>query len=188
MIDVLWMALRLALAAVLLISALGKLRDPARFAGDIGRYRLLPATAAVPAAWLLIAAESVAVGLLVIGSPLGFWLASALFVVFGVAVGSALGRRLAIPCGCFGGDDVVSSVAAVRIALLLLVALAGAGIGLSDPERWLDGWDLPMAGTLAAGGLILGRLVLLIPDVRTALGVVGPVPAPAAEPTSGGAA
>ncbi len=172
MIDVLWMALRLALAAVLLISALGKLRDPARFAGDIGRYRLLPATAVVPAVGLLIAAESAAVGLLVIGSPAGFWLASALFVVFGVAVGSALGRRLAIPCGCFGGDDVVSLVAVVRVALLLLVALAGAGTGLTDPDRWLGGWDLSMAATLATGGLILGRLILLVPDARAALGLV----------------
>ncbi len=188
MIDVLWMALRLALAAVLLVSALGKLRDPDRFAGDIGRYQLLPTAAAVPAAWFLIAAESAAVGLLVIGSPAGFWLASALLVVFGVAVGSAIGRRLAIPCGCFGGDDVVSPVAVVRIALLLLVALAGVGIGLTEPDRWIDGWDLPIAATLATGGLILGRLVLLIPDIRTALGLVGPLPATTAEPTSGEAA
>ena len=185
MIDALWMALRLAMAAVLLVSALGKLRDPVRFAGDIGRYRLLPAVAVVPAAWILIAAESVAVGFLVVGSPAGFWLASALFVVFGIAVRSALGRRLAIPCGCFGGDDVVSPTAVVRVALLLLVALAGSGVGGTDPDRWLGGWDLPMAVTLAAGGLILGRLVLLIPDVRTALGLVGTVPATTAEPTSG---
>ena len=170
MIDVLWLALRLAIGGVLVVSAFGKVRSMARFADDLGRYGLLPPAAVVPAAWLVAGAEAIAAALVLAGSVAGFWLAVGLFAVFAVAVGSALGRHLAIPCGCFGGDDPVSGVALVRLALLLGGCLGGLALALGEPARLVSGWALPMAVTVALGGLMLGRLALLVPEVRAALG------------------
>lgn len=170
MIDVLWLALRLVVAAVLMVSAIGKRRDLSGFADAIGRYRLLPGSVVAPVAYLLTAAEILIAALLVLGVAAAFWLAAGLFLLFGTAIGSALGRRLAIPCGCFGGDDVVSRIALVRVGLLVAASAAGVSVGFSGPARLVGGWDLPMAATIAVGGLILGRLVLLVPDARAALG------------------
>lgn len=171
MTDVLWLALRLAVAAVLIVSAAGKLRDLTGFAEAIGRYRLLPPGLVVPVAWSLTVAEIMSAGLLLAGLAGGFWLSSGLFLLFGGAVGSALARRLAIPCGCFGGDDMISPIALVRVGLLLMASVVGLILGFSQPARLVGGWDLPMAVTIAIGGMALGRLVLLIPDVRAALGI-----------------
>ncbi len=171
MTDVLWLALRLIVAAVLVVSAVGKLRDLAGLAESIGRYRLLPSRMVVPVAWTLTAAELITTGFLLAGLAAGFWLSSGLFLLFGGAVGSALARRLAIPCGCFGGDDMISPIALVRVGLLFVASVVGLILGFSQPARLVGGWDLPMAVTIAIGGMVLGRLVLLIPDVRTALGV-----------------
>ena len=181
MIDVLWLALRLAVAAVLVVSAVGKVRDLSGFAEAIGRYRLLPNPLVVPAAWLLTAVEIVAIALLLAGLVTGFWLAMGLFLLFAVAIGSTLERRLTIPCGCFGGDDVISPVALVRVGLLMAASVAGGIVELAGPASLAHGWDLPMAATLAVGGLILGRLVLLVPDIRAALGP-GSTPAGAVAP------
>lgn len=171
MTDVLWLALRLAVAAVLVVSAVGTLRDRTGFAESIGRYRLLPPGLVVSVAWSLTAAELIATGLLLAGAATGFWLSSGLFLLFGGAVGSALARRLEIPCGCFGGDDIISPIALARVGLLLMASVIGLLLGFSQPARLTGGWDLPMAATIAVGGLIVGRLVLLIPDVRAALGI-----------------
>ena len=176
MTDVLWLALRLALALVLVSSAGGKVRDLPDFAEAIGRYRLLPTSVSVPVAWLLTTAEAVTAALLLAGLTAGFWLATGLLLLFAVAIGSALRRRLVIPCGCFGGDDAISPNALLRVGLLMAASVAGILVGFAGPARLAGGWDLPMAATLAAGGLILGRLALLAPDVRAALGV-GPVTA-----------
>ncbi len=176
MTDVLWLALRLAVAAVLGVSAVGKLRDVSGFAEAIGRYRLLPSSSVALAAWSLVAIEIATAALLLAGLTTGFWLATGLSLLFAVAITSALRRRLAIPCGCFGGDDVISPIALVRVGLLLAASVLGGVVGLSGPARLVDGWDLPIAATIAVGGLILGRLVLLVPDVRAALGIEGASP------------
>ncbi len=181
MIDTLWMALRLAVAVVLLVAAIPKLRDLPGFAGDLGRYRLVPGPVLRPAAGLVVLAELLAAGLLVAGSPAGFWLAGGLFALFAAAITSALARRLAIPCGCFGGGDVVSRTALARVALLLGASVTGVALGLTGPAPFVSGWDLSMAATLAAGGLVLGRLCLLLPDLRAAMGT------PSSTPTRDGA-
>lgn len=171
MTDALWMALRLALAAILIVSAVGKLSDLVGFAEAIGRYRFLPTSLRVPAAWSLMTMEALTAALLLVGQRTGFWLAMGLFLLFAIAIGSALRRRLAIPCGCFGGDDLISPIALLRVGLLMAASVAGILVGFADPARLAGGWDLPMAATLAAGGLILGRLALLVPDVLAALGI-----------------
>ena len=173
MTDVLWLALRLAVGGVLVVTAISKLRAPAEFADTLGRYRLLPRRLVGPVAGLVTVGEILAAGLLAAGSVVGFWLAAGLFAGFEVAVGSALFRRLAIPCGCFGGDDPVSRLALARLGLLLGACLGGLATAHADPDRLVSGWAVPMAATIALGGLMLGRLALLVPDVRAALGFAG---------------
>ncbi|HEV2527382.1 MAG TPA: MauE/DoxX family redox-associated membrane protein [Thermomicrobiales bacterium] len=163
-------ALRLALAVVLAASAVSKLRGPSRFVRDVGRYRLLPGPVVVPAAGIVIIAEVVAAALLVVGHPAGPIVALVLTLVFAAAVGSALARGLAIPCGCFGGDETVSRRALVRVGLLGGTALLAVLLGPGVADRWVDGMDLVWVATAATGLLIAGRLVLLVPDVLAAMG------------------
>ncbi len=170
MIPALLLTIQLALATVLAGSAVVKLRSPGRFARDLGRYRLLPAALVRPAAGLVIAAEVVAAGMLVAGYAPGAWLALALALVFAGAVGSALARNLVIPCGCFGGDETVSDRALIRVGLLGAAAIAAIVLGLFGVTDPIRGMDLLWVATAAAGLLIAGRLILLVPDVRAAMG------------------
>jgi uncharacterized membrane protein YphA (DoxX/SURF4 family) len=96
---------RLAVAAVLIVAAIAKLRDPQAFAQDIANYRMLPASVVPAAAAALPGIE------LVLGAALalGIWTRGAgvastgLLVVFTFAIGAALVRGIDIDCGCFGG-------------------------------------------------------------------------------------
>jgi len=135
---------RLALAAVFLAAAFGKLRDPYGFAVNLFAYRLLPATWAAPAAVVLPAIESIAALALITGL---FWRGAALIcatlmLVFIAALAQAILRGIDIDCGCFGeGSSPVSFWLIARNYLLLLCALLPLAIDLrraaavATPER-----------------------------------------------------
>ena len=118
--------LRLGVGAVLLVSGVLKLRDPAEFATEIANYRLLPAlspyiAATLPAAELLLGGA-----LLASSRP---WrraaalAALALFAAFAAAVGSAYFRGINIACGCFGGGgSVIGPLTLLRNAALIAAA------------------------------------------------------------------
>jgi putative oxidoreductase len=97
---------RLGTAAILIVAALAKLRDPQALAQDIANYRVLPAALVPAAATALPGVE------LVLGAALalGWWTraagvaATALLGVFTIAIGTALLRGIDIECGCFGGQ------------------------------------------------------------------------------------
>lgn len=172
MAETVWLALRLVLAVVLLSAAVAKVRDPRRFADEIGRYELLPRPAHWPAAVGLIALEAIAGLLALAGEVAGVLLALGLFAAFSVAVGSALRAGRAIPCGCFGGDEVVSGRALARLGLLGAAAAVALLSAVAGPDRWVGGLDGVLTVTVAAGLLVAGRLLLLLPDVRAAMGHV----------------
>lgn len=96
--------LRLVVGGVFLAAGLLKVADPAKFAVDIGNYRLLPHETlnlvAIMLPWIEITAGSFVLA--------GVWLRPAalviisLTVVFLAAIGTALARGLNIECGCFG--------------------------------------------------------------------------------------
>lgn len=180
MIESLWLAIRLAVAAILLVSAAAKLRAPRRFAEEVAGYRLVPAALTRPTAGAVLLLEGTAAVAVLAGVAAGVWLAAALFAAFAVAIGSALSRGLAVPCGCFGDDAPVSRLALARTGMLLAAALAGTGLSLTGPAAWPGLPDAVVALTLAGGGLMLGRLALLVPDWRAALG--WPAGAPGSEP------
>lgn len=121
-----------ALIAVLLYAVMGKARDVRAFATAIGAYRLLPGHLTVPAAFLVIAAEIAAAGLLAV-PPTRRWgavLAGLLFAAFLTGMTSVLARGLRVNCGCFGGDaDTVSPRTLLRTGLLLVLAVSAAVVG-----------------------------------------------------------
>lgn len=105
-----------------------KVADPAKFALDVGHYRLLPHELINLVAILLPWVEIVA-GLFVLS---GIWLREAalvitsLTVMFAVAIVSALARGLNIECGCFGtigGRHVGLANLAIDATLFFLAAL-----------------------------------------------------------------
>jgi uncharacterized membrane protein YphA (DoxX/SURF4 family) len=104
-LKILLLCARFAVAAILIVAAVGKLRDPQGFAQDIANYRMLPA-GLVPVAAATLPGIEVALGAALV---LGVWTRSAgiattgLLLLFTIGIGSALVRGIDIDCGCFGG-------------------------------------------------------------------------------------
>ncbi len=121
--------LRLALAAVYLVAAWGKLLDPLDFARAIHNYRLLPDAWIVPLAlvlppWEALAALALVTGRFYRGALMSMLLFS---ITFAVAVASAVARGLDLSCGCFGSG--VSSRADL--------AHVGFNLGAAAAAAWL---------------------------------------------------
>jgi uncharacterized membrane protein YphA (DoxX/SURF4 family) len=118
---------RLAIGAVLLLSALAKIGDTHAFATQVHNYRLLPVALehllAMTLPWVeLVAGLALATG---VRARSGAMLAAAMMVVFTAAVASAMARGLDFECGCFGTAD------ATRVGvrkLLENLAITGAAI------------------------------------------------------------
>lgn len=148
------LAALLVVAALFLMAGASKLGDPARFAVEIGHYRLVPPPVggllAVYLPWLEIA---LGFGLCAPG-----WRAEArvlaigLLAVFCAALVGALVRGLDIRCGCFGGAAGGGMSAAWALArngaLIALLAAAGpwrgghAGrVAVNRPEDLADRRD-----------------------------------------------
>lgn len=134
--------LRVFLALVLLVAALHKLREPGRFVAVLDAYHLLP-RAIVPAVAHAVPVGEVVVGLLLLaGSAAGATGATALFGVYGLAIGINLARgRRDLDCGC-GGHGARQPIAPwmlARNAVLLACAAALLGPERSRALTWLDG-------------------------------------------------
>ena len=110
-------------AAILGVAGAVKLPDPDGFALAVANYHLLPRQALTPVGYLLPPLEVVtALALLYPMTRRAGWLiASALFSIFALAIGSALIRGLDVSCGCFGQALTVSW--AHLVANLLLIGL-----------------------------------------------------------------
>jgi hypothetical protein len=115
-------ALLIVVAAVLGVAGVLKLAEPESFALAVSNYNLLPRQALQPIAYMLPPLEIVtALALFHAGLRQAAWLlASAQFLLFAGAVGSAVARGLDVSCGCFGGSMTVS-----WYHLLANLALAG---------------------------------------------------------------
>jgi uncharacterized membrane protein YphA (DoxX/SURF4 family) len=113
-------------AAVFLVAAYGKLRDPYAFAVSVYAYRLLPASLATVFAALVPAIEvfaalAFATGLLWRG---GAAVLGGLLLIFIAGLFQAILRGIDIDCGCFGkGSSPVSFWLIARNYGLLLLAL-----------------------------------------------------------------
>lgn len=100
-----YLAVRIALAAVFVYAGVGKLADPHGFATVIAGYGLTPTWANLPLAVLLPVLEVVAgIGLVLdIKGSLGLIVAQLLVFVGVLAYGIHLG--LDVDCGCYGPND-----------------------------------------------------------------------------------
>jgi uncharacterized membrane protein YphA (DoxX/SURF4 family) len=120
--------LRLLVGGAFVFAGALKIADPAKFAVDVGNYRLLPHEminlVAILLPWIEITAGAFVLA--------GIWLRAAalvitsLTVVFFFAIVSALARGLDIECGCFGtvgGQQVGLVNLALDATLFSLAAL-----------------------------------------------------------------
>jgi len=147
----------LTLAAVLLIAAIGKLRDAALFREVLANYDLLPAALLSPASVALPLLEALAGALLLwpdsrpVGAPLALGLLA--LVTAGIVINLLRGRHR-IDCGC-GGNDVHTPLSWSLVARNALLAVLGAAASMPVADRptvWLD--------TLAAAAATLFLLGL----------------------------
>lgn len=149
--PVLLYAASAALACVLLLGALEKLKDMTRFSAAVAAYDILPAGLGAGFAWLYVPAEALAGALLLApaGRFAGAMLALGVLAVAtaGVAVNLVRGRR-DIDCGC-GGPAFRGAAAqgaglswwmVLRNAVLALWTLPvfGAAQGTSRSLQWAD--------------------------------------------------
>ena len=170
------LVMQLALGLVFLLSAAGKLRDPAGFARGVVDYRILPASLAYPLGFLILGIE----GWLAIAHLTGWLLAAAVRVGFGtlasfaVAVGVNLARGRALPCYCFSGHggETISGRTLARLLLLLsgeAHLLAHSNLlttsQLAYTGRSVSFGDLALALFWATFLLVVGSWVLNFPDL-----------------------
>lgn len=98
------LVVRVALGALFVYSAVGKLMAPREFAEAIAHYHLVPDVIATTMAAALPVVELV-VGLALVTGVHGRGaaiIAGAMLVVFAVAMAQAIVRDIDIDCGCFG--------------------------------------------------------------------------------------
>lgn len=124
----LWVAwaCRIALAAIFLLAAYGKITDPYAFASSIYAYRVVPAgvatvTGVVMPALEIIASLALLTGLLWRGGAFVFAL---MLLIFIGGLFQAIVRGIDINCGCFGEESSpVSFWLIARNYGLILLAL-----------------------------------------------------------------
>jgi uncharacterized membrane protein YphA (DoxX/SURF4 family) len=109
-LDGLGTVARCGLAAVLAVSGLLKVVDPAQTRIAVGAYEILPAGLVGPVVTALPLVELVLATLLVAGAFTRWTaLASAtLLMVLMIGIAQAWVRGLSIDCGCFGGGGAVT--------------------------------------------------------------------------------
>ncbi len=146
------LALRLALAVVLLWAGLAKIGDLAASVRAVRAFELLPEVLARPVGYGLPVLE-IALGVLLLAGLLTRYaavLSALLMAGFIVGIVSAWARGLSIDCGCFGGG------------------------GQTEPD--LTQYPLEIARDLAilAGALVLARWPRTRYSLDTSLGLVAP--------------
>lgn len=143
-----------AVALILLLAAIDKLRDRELFEAIVENYRVPPAGSASRAlSFVLPAAEIATAGLLLWPAlrAIGAAAAVGLLALFSLAIAVNLWRgRSDIDCGCGGasGRQTLSWWLIARNAVLALAAVVGAGEGAARDIAWLDAFTA-VAGTLA---------------------------------------
>lgn len=161
MVDpILLYAAAASLSGILLLGALDKLRDIARFEAAVGAYALLPGSLVGGFSWLFAFAE-LGAGIMLLfpfsrglGSTLG--LVVLLAATAGIAVNLLRGRR-DIDCGCggLGGQDSGLSWWLVTRNAMLIALLGVVFLAFDTAPRalnWIDGLTF-FGATLAVLGL-----------------------------------
>jgi hypothetical protein len=153
---------RIAVAAVLALASVSKLRSPRSAAAGLAAFGI-PRAARLPAALGVAVAEAgLAVGI-ARGADVAAYAAAALVGAFAVALATALARgRAGAPCGCFGPRSRITRAAVVRNLFLSCVcaALPSLPQGTPSAEGWL------VLGLIAAFGAIAVLAVAVLALAR----------------------
>lgn len=159
--------LGLGLALLFGVSAAHKLADRQRFLAVLKNYDLMPERLVPLAGAAVVAAEVVAIPMLVLPPTraLGAYLSVALLAAYALAIAVNLLRgRTRIDCGCFGFGRhdhiawtmVVRNLALVALALALLLPASQRGLVALDALT--VGASLVVIAVLAATFIRLGTL------------------------------
>lgn len=122
---------RLALAGVMAIAAVTKLRSPGDFAASLAGFDFIPRRLRRPLAWFVPAAELLITVLLAVPETVPAGFAAALLFCCGLTAVPVLvlARGTAVRCACLGASDVpMDGWHVARNAVLL--ATAGLGVFL----------------------------------------------------------
>jgi putative oxidoreductase len=135
--------LRFLVGGAFVVAGVLKMADPAKFAIDVGNFRLLPHELINLVAIILPGIEVLAGALVLTGLRLkaAALVISGLTAIFFIAIVSALARGLNIECGCFGtvgGKQIGLLTLAIDSTLFCLAALLA---------RRADGWSPPLEET-----------------------------------------
>ncbi|CAM5356913.1 MauE/DoxX family redox-associated membrane protein [Streptomyces pilosus] len=166
---------RVLLGLVFLCSVVGKVRSAEAYQA----FRLAVAQLAPPlrrgtkaVAPLVIAAEAAVPAALVVPATVnvGFATATALLLVFTLALAGVVRRKGSAACHCFGGSEPVAPRHVARNVLLVGVALAGLVGGFTRAETAAGS----PAGLLLAvgGGALLALFTVTLDDLAHLWGPV----------------
>jgi uncharacterized membrane protein YphA (DoxX/SURF4 family) len=135
LVDHAVLVLRVVLGAIFLIAGAAKIGHAAYFAAQIAGFRILPSVVIAPMALILPFLEVMLGCYLILGlfTRVSAWIAALMFLLFDLAIASAVVRGMAVNCGCFGPNDATvttwAEVArdAVFVVLAVVVALRAPG-------------------------------------------------------------
>jgi hypothetical protein len=120
---------RSVVVCVFVLSFASKVRDVAAFRQSITNFALLPTQFSQLAAPLFLLAEALVVVLVTLAGPFllpGYLLASALLLLFCIALLSVLIRRISTTCSCFCPTSTpISSIDIVRNTGFIVCTLGG---------------------------------------------------------------
>lgn len=162
---------RLILGAIFLMSAVPKFAAPRQFASDVQQYGILPRPLASAFGYALPYAELLAAALLITGVYTQ-WAAfgvAVMLVVFMVAVGVAMARKLNLSCSCFGllyrervgWSTQVRDGILLAMALFILLAEAGSPTVadmLAEPGKLSHAIGLALTAIALASALAIAAL------------------------------
>jgi hypothetical protein len=167
---------RIAVAAVLALAALSKLRSRRTAAAGLETFGV-PQRLRLPATLALAAAEGALAVAVAAGSDAAVYAAAALFAVFGAALAVALARGHAgAPCACFGAHSRVTRWAVARNAALAAAAAAVPFLptGMPSTEGWLA---IGLVAAFACIAILVVALLALAREVGMLRLRLGPEPA-----------
>jgi putative oxidoreductase len=128
------LALRLALGGVFLYAGTTKVVNPQAFADSIATFKILPPQL-INIVALGLPPFEILLGLMLISgwkSRAASLAVAGLAVIFGIALGQALARGLAVDCGCFGSGEPSTPKTWASFGRALLLVVGSFWISLNE--------------------------------------------------------
>lgn len=161
---------RLAIGLVFAASSLGKIRSFSTFEQAVKNFQILPPQFVRVSAYIFLGGEMTVVALMALGGKLllmaGFGLAILLLAIFCIALFTVLGRKLQVPCNCFGSSqkpasraDIWRNVGFIACALVGLASLAALPDATVSASLGEIGLLVMMAIVFVALSVYLGEVI-----------------------------